>query len=87
MAKESQNKPVETFSALGVSAKVFENVSENGNNYDRIQIVRTYRDGDSFKSTPTFAIDELPLVELFARKAYEFCQARRNEQRKNRSED
>lgn len=78
---------METFSALGVSAKVFENVSENGVNYDRIQIVRTYRDGDAFKTTSTFAVEELPLVESFARRAYEFCQQRRHEQRKNRNED
>ncbi|MEZ5941122.1 MAG: hypothetical protein R3C18_07010 [Planctomycetaceae bacterium] len=87
MTKESSNRPVETMSALGVSAKVFENVSESGHRYDRVQIVRTYRDGNAYKTTSTFSIDELPIVESFARKAYEFCIKRRSAELKNGDKD
>ena len=86
MNKEAPNKPIETFNALGISAKVFENVSDKGGHYDRVQIVRTYRDGDTFKTTSTFSAEELPIVEAFARKAFEFCLSRRTERLKNSSQ-
>ncbi len=87
MNKDVPNKPIETFNALGISVKVFENVSDKGAHYDRVQIVRTYRDGDTFKTTSTFSVEELPIVESFARKAYELCLSRRTEAQKNRSQN
>jgi hypothetical protein len=71
-ARQNPSKPVKTFRLRGVSASVFENTSEQAVPYYRVQLLRTYRDGDEFKSTSVFSRDELPIVALVAKKAWEF---------------
>ena len=68
----SSTKPVETFRFRGVSASVFENQTDDGKPFHKVSLVRTYRDGKDFRTTNTFSRDELPLVMLVAKSAYEF---------------
>ena len=74
MDKDSSTstKPVKTFRFRGISASVFENKTDNGEVFHKVSIVRTYKDGRNFKTTPTFSRDELPIVHLVARQAFMF---------------
>ena len=74
MSKDSQNstKPLKTFRFRGVSASVFENQTDKGELFHKVSIVRTYKDGKRFHTTPTFSRDELPIVTLVAQQAYDF---------------
>lgn len=78
MKKETSNKPIEAM-GKGVTAKLFANTTKDGKTFDKVQIVRVYKDDEGFKSTPTFTIDELPLVCLYAQKMYEIGIQRRIE--------
>ncbi len=86
MAKSS-NKPVKVFRLRGVSASVFENRSEQNGTFHKVQIVRTYRDGDDFKTTPTFSRDDLPLVQAVAHRAWEFVHETEASRRSSRDDD
>lgn len=74
MSRDSQNstKPLKTFRFRGVSASVFENQTDKGELFHKVSIVRTYKDGKRFHTTPTFSRDELPIVTLVAQQAYDF---------------
>lgn len=76
----TSTKPLKTFRHRGISASVFENESEKGDLFYKVQIVRTYKDGKKFHSTPTFSRDELPLVILVTQQAFDFvlCEERDN---------
>jgi len=90
MAKSSSpssNKPVKTFRLRGVSASVFENQSEQNGVFHKVQIVRTYKDGDEFKSTPTFSRDDLPIVLTVAQRAWEFVLDAEAQARRSREND
>lgn len=65
-------KPLKTFRLKGVSASVFENRSEQDALYHKVQIVRTYKSDDGFKTTNVFSRDELPIVSLVAKQSWEF---------------
>ena len=68
-------KPVKVVRAGGIRAAVWENsVERNGVQVTvhSIQIDRTYKDGDEFKQTSRFNLQDLPKVALVAGKAYEF---------------
>lgn len=64
------NKPIEKFQLRGISASVFENVSEKGATFYKVSIVRTFKDGNEFKSNSVFSRDDLPVVELLTKKAW-----------------
>ena len=83
----SSNKPVKTFRLRGVSASVFENQSEQNGVFHKVQILRTYRDGDEFKSTPTFSRDDLPIVLTVAQRAWEFVLDAEAQARRSREDD
>lgn len=87
MANDSKpsTKPVKTYRFRGISASVFENQTEKGDPFYKVQIVRTYKDGKDFKSTPTFSRDELPVVMLVSQQAYDFvlCSERDNRREEN----
>ena len=80
------NKPVESM-GRGVNAKMFANVTDDGKKYDKVQIVRTYYDGKEFRSTPTFSIDELPIVAMYALRMYELGIQRRIERGQSDNDD
>jgi hypothetical protein len=70
------NKPVQAFRMRGISASVFANevVTDDGRELTRfdVSIQRRYRDGDEFKTTTSFRRDDLPILQLLARRAWEF---------------
>ena len=75
--KTSKGKaPMETFRAGGVKATVWENAlkTKDGKTIDvfSINIDRSYKDGEEWKTTSSFKLNDLPKVELVARKAYEY---------------
>ena len=77
MANDSQpsTKPVEVFRLRGISARVFENSSKtNGRDsvFYKVSIQRTYKDGDTFKTTSSFGRDDLPIVSLLSSRAWEY---------------
>ena len=68
-------KPLRVFKAGGVRAAIWENtIEKDGENRPvySIQIDRTYKDGEEWKTSNHFRLTELARVELVARKAFEF---------------
>ena len=68
------NKPVQVFKAGGVRAAIWENtIEKDGQSIPTysIQIDRTYKDGDQWKRTSHFRLNDLAKVELVTRKAFE----------------
>lgn len=86
MSKDSSTstKPVKTFRFRGISASVFSNENDKGDVFHKVSIVRTYKDGRDFKTTPTFSRDELPIVSLVSQQAFDFIL---NEERDQRDAD
>jgi hypothetical protein len=70
------NKPVQAFRMRGISASVFANdvVTDDGRKLIRfdVSVQRRYRDGDEFKTTTSFRRDDLPILQLLARRAWEY---------------
>ena len=69
------SKPIQVFKAGGIRAAVWKNTIERDGQSTpvySIQIDRTYKDGDEWKRTSRFSLNELPRVELVSRKAFEF---------------
>lgn len=83
----NSKKPIKTFRHRGISASVFENKSDKGDLFYKVQIVRTYKDGKKFFSSPTYSRDELPLVILLAEQAFNFvlCEERDGKAERDRS--
>lgn len=68
-------KPVQLFKAGGVRAAIWMNTIErDGQSIPTysVQIDRTYKDGEEWKTTNRFGVNELAKVELLTRKAFEF---------------
>lgn len=69
-------KPEKKFQAGAISAAVWKNsVNHDGKDIDvfNVTIERRYLDKDkTWKSTNSFKVNDLPKVELIARKAFEF---------------
>ena len=71
--KAATNKPVKTFRLRGVTASVFENKSEdNKSSFFKDSLQRSYKHGDEWKSTSSFGRDDLPIVSLLTKQAWEF---------------
>ncbi len=71
------DKPVPVFTARvgSVKAAVWENKSDDGKTSRAVSLVRTYKDEhDQWHETNSYFPDDLPKLELAARKAYEFIQ-------------
>ncbi len=77
------NKPEKVFRAGGISATVWKNTSKvNGKDveYRTINIDRSYKDKEEkWKTTSSMRINDLPKVELVARKAYEYLTLKEDE--------
>ena len=84
MPKESSTKPIKTFRHRGISASVFENRSEKNVPFYKIAIVRTYKDGDEFKSTPTYSHSDLPMLVYVANEAFDYVLCKERDQRAKR---
>ena len=65
--------PVMKFRSGAVSATVWENARKDGGLYPSVKLARSYRDkqtGD-WKETSSFSVNDLPVVAILARKAFE----------------
>jgi hypothetical protein len=58
-----------------VKAVLWPNRSESGTTWFSVEIGRLYKDGDSWKSSPRFSRDDLPLVARVAEKAFDWIYA------------
>lgn len=74
--KKTNKQPMTTFRAGGVKATVWENEikTKDGKTIDvySVNIDRSYKDGDEWKTTSSFKLNDLPKVQLVAAKAYEY---------------
>ncbi|QDU52987.1 hypothetical protein Pan110_53690 [Gimesia panareensis] len=71
--KTDSNKPVQSFRLRGITASVFENQSEDGKTtFYKVTLQRSYKQGEEWKSTNSFGRDDLPIVSLLTKQAWEF---------------
>lgn len=65
--------PMMKFRSGGVSATVWENQRQDGSSYVSVKLSRSYRDKQTqdWKETSSFSVNELPVVAILARKAFE----------------
>jgi len=83
--KTDSNKPVKSFRLRGITASVFENQSEDGKStFFKVTLQRSYKQGEEWKSTNSFGRDDLPLVSLLTKQAWEFIL---NTESKSQKED
>ncbi len=82
--KTDSNKPVKSFRLRGITASIFENSSEDGKSFYKVSLQRSYKQGDEWKSTNSFGRDDLPLVSLLTKQAWEFIL---NTESKSQKED
>ena len=84
-ATKNSNKPVKSFRLRGITASIFENVSDDtGKSFYKVTLQRSYKQGDDWKSTNSFGRDDLPLVSLLTKQAWEFIL---NTESKSQKED
>ena len=69
--KSDSNKPVQSFRLKGVTASVFANQSEDSTFY-KVTLQRSYKQGDEWKTTTSFGRDDLPIVSLLTKQAWEY---------------
>jgi len=72
---EKKNKPVAVFRAGGISATVWANEAEKNGarvTMHSVQVERTYKVGEEYKTTSSFGVQDLPRVELVAARAFEW---------------
>ncbi len=65
--------PIMRFRSGAVSATVWENQRKDGGTYPSIKLSRSYRDKQTqdWKDTSSFSVNDLPVVAILARKAFE----------------
>ena len=67
------NKPWKVLRSSGVSASIFENSVKTKDGdvaYFKVSLMRTYRDGDAWKSTNSLSRDDLPVAALLLQQAW-----------------
>jgi hypothetical protein len=69
-------KPVKSFRLRGVSVSVFPNSAKAGNRdvtFYKTAIQRSYKDDDgNWQTTSSFGRDDLPVLEMLAKQAWQF---------------
>lgn len=65
----TNSKPEFSVKFGSVRASVWKNEGKNGSWYS-ITIVRVYKQGDEYKESSSFSLEELPLVQLVADRAF-----------------
>ncbi|MBI3034484.1 hypothetical protein HYY72_04985 [Candidatus Woesearchaeota archaeon] len=74
-AESGKRLPEKKFRAGAVAATIWRNESEKGS-YATVQIDRSYKDGDSWKSTGSLRVNDLPKAVLVLSKAYDYLVSR-----------
>ena len=68
-------KPAKVFRYRGISASVFENTTHADGQevrFFKVNLQRTFKQGDEFKHNSSFGRDDIPLAMLVLRQAWEF---------------
>ena len=65
--------PVMKFRSGSVSATVWENPRKDGTLFPSVKLTKSYRDRQTqeWKDTSSFSVNDLPVVAILARKAFE----------------
>lgn len=72
MSHSTGNKPVHVFRRRGVKVSVFENQS-GGATFYKVADQKIYRDEQgAYKTTHSYARDDIPVLQLMLSRAYEF---------------
>lgn len=69
------HKPVKVIRLRGVSASIFANHAKNDGRditFHKVSIQRSYKDGEEWKQTTSLGRDDLPVVNLVLKRAWEF---------------
>ena len=69
------NKPVKVFRYRGISASVFENFSQTDGEqvrFFKVNLQRTFKQGEDFKHNASFGRDEIPIARLVLDRAWQF---------------
>lgn len=70
------NKPIKKFTAGGISAAIWKNTRKTGKgqefDVESVTLDRRYKDGDDWKSTSSFKVNDLPKIQLLLTKVYEY---------------
>ncbi len=72
---EAKTKPVKVFRDRRVSVSIFPHqvtVRDQERTFHSVSIQRSYKDGDSYKSTHSLGKDDLPVVQLLVAQAWEW---------------
>lgn len=82
MQDESKNKPMKIFRCGAVAAAIWVDhrvIDDAVVKVHSIRITKNYRQDNEWKSTTTFATEDLPKVDLVAKEAYRFLRLRSEE--------
>lgn len=65
--------PVMRFRSGSISATIWENQKKDGTAFPSVKLTKSYRDSQTqeWKETSTFSVNDLPVVAILARKAFE----------------
>jgi hypothetical protein len=71
MATEKEKKrPVHKLALGRIEAAVWENASQNNGVRYAVTFSRRYTEGDEFKNTSSFRLEDLPIIEQLARMSF-----------------
>ena len=68
-------KPVKVIRLRGISASIFANRAKSDGRdltFHKVSVQRSYKDGEEWKQTTSFGRDDLPVVNMILRRAWEF---------------
>ncbi len=70
--------PVKTVRSGSVKGLLWENESEKGRSYHSVTVSRIYKDGDDWKETGSFRMDDLPDLALVVQRLYQSVKMKEN---------
>lgn len=77
MSNQSQNdqsnKAIRIFRAPGMSVAVFANTSDDGRTFHKLSAQRIYKSGNSFRTSTSFSVAELPQLVLLMLRAWSYA--------------
>lgn len=76
---QSSNRPIHEIRLGHIRASIWANENSRQNVWFNVSIVRSYRDGEEWRTTSSFGRDDLPLVAKAADMAYAWIWNQRGE--------
>ncbi|MBN1940797.1 MAG: hypothetical protein JW772_01290 [Candidatus Diapherotrites archaeon] len=70
--------PIKKFKAGGIQVAVWENQGKEGNVFNSVSLDKRYKDGEEWKSSSSFKLNDLPKAILALQKAYEYLALKDN---------